>query len=86
MQLVNTPVERQDEYPSCPRCGGSCTWEDCDECGGEGFIEDDDPDYEPDLVNCPNCRSKGGWWRCGNSYEWCQANPLPGKEQTARAH
>ena len=67
MRMTSTS-EIEYKFPSCPRCGSSCDWEDCDECD-EGFIEDDDPNYvEPELLDCPNCQAKGGWWRCTSTF------------------
>lgn len=78
-----------DPSPECPRCGSDCEFQDCDACGGEGshdFAEDDPIQYGPsDVVPCDMCDGQGGWWRCVSSYEWCQANPLPGHEDAKRA-
>lgn len=77
--------DRDDAEPSCPRCGTGSTWEECEQCGGDGFFEvDDDPDYMPYFQDCGACAQQGGWWRCAATYEWCQNNPLPGQEQTRR--
>lgn len=81
----------------CARCGSSCYFEDCDACGGEGFVwgEDIASGYdfgwidEDETYPCQACRGKGGWWRCISSREWCQANPMPGREgveSTASSH
>jgi hypothetical protein len=84
---MNTQTEQHDEeYPSCPRCGGSADWQECSNCGGDGYDGHDcgedcccceDPE---DNIPCDICHGEGGWWACLNTYEWCQANPLPGKE------
>lgn len=78
-----------DECPSCPRCGSSADFEMCDQCGGDGWVESPDEDswafLEDELEECGYCLGKGGWWQCLSSYEWCQAHPLPGQEQTRRA-
>lgn len=53
---------------SCPRCGGSATWEECSSCGGDGYYdgyEDDPLWYEPgEIEMCEQCDGRGGWWLC----------------------
>ncbi len=69
----------------CARCGSSCTHVDCWRCGGEGFLDgttpegwdSDDPD---DMERCDICGGKGGWMRCLSSRAFCEANPMPGRE------
>lgn len=89
-----TTTELEDSEPSCPRCGSSASWEECSEFGCDDGVIDR---YEEDPLwygfaqdseryeTCHMCRGTGGWWRCLSSYDWCQANPLPGQEQTRRA-
>jgi hypothetical protein len=71
----------------CARCGGSTVWHDCWNCD-DGYIElyDEDPLwYDPDDIEaCDVCRGRGGWNCCGNEAEWCQAHPLPGREDVKR--
>lgn len=73
----------------CARCGGSTEFVDCWNCGGCGEFDE----HENDPINCgPGeffedcdvCRGKGGWERCLNTEEWCQAHPLPGREGVGR--
>lgn len=74
----------------CARCGSSCGWQDCESCVdgysshncGEDCCFCDDPDEY--NVPCDFCRTKGGWWVCLSDAEWCEANPLPGREATPR--
>lgn len=74
----------------CARCGGSVDYEDCWQCGGEGVDHHDCGEdccccaFPEDNVQCDNCMGEGGWRVCGNSSEWCEAHPLPGREQTDR--
>jgi hypothetical protein len=66
----------------CARCGSSCFFHECWSCGGEG---EEEVEYE-DFVDvcfrkCDWCRGTGGSWRCLSGREWCDANPLPGREE-----
>jgi hypothetical protein len=64
----------------CARCGSSCAFSDCDNCGGEGEIEDDDWQWEGEYHRCDWCRGAGGYWYCLSGREWCRNNPMPGRE------
>lgn len=75
----------------CARCGSSIEWEQCCACGGEGItgpgeLYEEDPlwydidDYEP----CHECDGHGSWGVCLSSPEWCNANPLPRREDVKR--
>ena len=69
----------------CARCGSSVIFNECDNCGGEGWIEDDDWQAdEGDGHTCDWCRGDGGHWACVSSEEWCEANPIKGREETER--
>lgn len=78
------PVERDDfDDCQCARCGSSVTFVECYECGGEGIVEeDDDEDFgnETHLRRCPLCWGKCGYWHCISTPEYCEANPLQGRE------
>lgn len=65
----------------CARCGSSMHHVSCGACAGEGLPEypGEDPEDE-----CEECRGLGGWWECLSSSEWCEGNPLPGREDVAR--
>jgi len=73
---------RQGEQ--CARCGSSADFEDCWECGGEGTVERDDwegfADDRAILLPCEVCRGNGGWWRCISGRDWCESNPITGRE------
>ncbi len=66
----------------CARCGSSCTFVDCGNCGGEGVIEADEDDWQgfDSDERCDWCRWNGGWWRCISSKDYCEKNPRPGRE------
>ena len=74
----------------CARCGSSACWEECEYCCGEGFVGHDCGDdccvcIDPeDNIPCPCCRGRGGWWTCVSGREYCDANPLPGREGVKR--
>jgi hypothetical protein len=69
----------------CARCGSSMSFEPCDYCGGEGWIEDDDWQAdEGDGQNCETCQGEGGHWACCSSVEWCEANPGGGRAALKR--
>ena len=70
----------------CARCGSSAEWVACANCGGEGVSHHDCgedccccPDPEPNVV-CDWCLGNGGGWHCVSSPEYCETNPLPGRE------
>ena len=70
----------------CARCGSSATYIACPECE-DGYEE---YDYGDDVVEdlqyrpCSVCNAKGGWHVCLSSAEFCQANPLQGRETVTR--
>lgn len=79
-----------DTECQCARCGSSVARVRCDACGGSGRTEpgelqQEDPlRYdEDDTEPCHDCSGAGGWWKCESSIEWCEANPLPGREDVA---
>jgi hypothetical protein len=73
----------------CARCGSSCDRVDCWNCE-DGFSDHECGEdvcccLEPELnVACDVCDGYGGWHACVCSSEWCQANPLPGREGIER--
>ncbi len=76
------PNDGRDWHCQCARCGSSCDWQDCEECE-DGFVEmdfGDDVVSEFDWVRCPHCKTHGGWWRCMSSTEYCEGNPIDGRE------
>lgn len=84
------PADGQDWDCQCARCGSSADYQQCDQCAGDGFDWHDcgedccmcaDPE---DNMPCDICRGRGGWYRCLSSKEYCEANPLPGRQHIAR--
>lgn len=73
----------------CARCGSSIESEHCDQCE-DGFCDHDCGEdccccAEPELnVPCEYCDGTGVWRRCISLPEWCEANPLPGRENVQR--
>jgi hypothetical protein len=79
----------QVEY-NCARCGSSLDFDECGNCD-DGFVGHDcgedccccaDP-Y--DNVACDICHGTGSLPHCLASREWCEANPLPGREKVKRS-
>lgn len=73
----------------CARCGSSVYSEHCDQCedGFDGHECGEDCcmcRYPEDNVPCQYCDGTGFWRRCMSSPEWCEANPLPGRENISR--
>jgi hypothetical protein len=69
----------------CARCGSSVMFNECDNCGGEGWIEDDDwQAYEGDGHNCYWCNGVGGHFACVSSVEYCEGHPKKGREDITR--
>lgn len=62
----------------CARCGSSLEYEDCGWCASCGWGPDD---FDP---SCPRCKGTGYAPYCVSSAEWCNSNPLPGREATER--
>jgi hypothetical protein len=77
------------EY-QCGRCGSSITFESCPNCAGDGVTSHDCGEdcccclYPEDNVTCDVCEGDGTIAICLSSPEWCNANPLPGRETTER--
>lgn len=66
-------------------------WETCPWCGGEGMTdpgelyEQDPLWYDPDDVEpCHQCGGEASFPICLSSKEWCEANPIKGRETTGR--
>ena len=73
----------------CARCGGMIDTDNCEHCedgfDGHDCGEDCCACYMPeDNVPCQYCDGSGLWRRCMNSSAFCQAHPLPGRENVAR--
>ena len=73
----------------CARCGSSAYWEDCTSCedgfDGHDCGEDCCCCLQPEEnVACEYCDGEGVFHRCMSDPEWCEANPLPGREGIKR--
>jgi hypothetical protein len=74
-----------DQYeggPYCKHCEQELEWVECNECGGEGYIdgerlvEEDSLWYSiDDTERCEQCEGKGGW-------HWCSNKECPGKMES----
>lgn len=87
--IAKAEDDATDGIDSCPRCGSSTTWVECEMCedGFDGHDCGEDccacANPEPNVV-CGFCKGEGGYYRCLSSPEWCEAHPLPGKEDVPR--
>lgn len=82
---VQHPDGEPDEDCQCARCGSTALFADCTNCGGDGEVIDD-RDWNlggllEEYRRCPDCRGDGGGWYCCSDREWCNANPMAGREQ-----
>lgn len=73
----------------CARCGSSCEYRRCDSCedGYDGHDCGEDTCcclHPEENVVCQICDGDGGWNVCLSSPEWCEANPLAGRESVQR--
>lgn len=74
-----------EEDCQCARCGSSVHFVDCWGCGGEGEVERDEWDFcGTYFASCSDCRGSGGWYTCLSDAEWCEANPIVGRESIER--
>lgn len=74
----------------CARCGSSVDFEVCYDCDGDGYNGHDCGEdccccaAPEDNVVCWTCNGTGRFHRCLSSPEWCQENPLQGRENVER--
>ena len=65
----------------CARCGSSLEFEICDACGGDGVVEEEDYEMcDTFYERCPMCDGKVGLACCLSSDEYCDDNPIEGRE------
>lgn len=74
----------QTKY-ACARCGSSVEWLDCPNCV-DGYSHHDCGEdccccvNPEDNVLCDWCRGTSGSWHCVSTPEYCETNPIPGRE------
>lgn len=55
----------QEEMRPCEGCKGltkkNKIWQECWECRGEGYVENDDWQWSAAYMKCSNCHGDGGW-------------------------
>lgn len=82
--IAHRPPDDGREWDvQCARCGSSVFSDACNGCDGDGFVYDDE-DNNADWVPCEDCDGSGSWALCGSDASWCEAHPLPGREQIER--
>jgi hypothetical protein len=88
--IADRPPQDGREWDcQCARCGSSTAWEDCANCE-DGYSHHDCGEDccccaspWPNVV-CDWCSGRGGWEHCISDSNWCQANPMPGREDVPR--
>lgn len=84
IEWYEVPGRPGSEDCQCARCGSSCGWQNCWNCGGTGEIEDTSDWTLGGLIEeydrCDHCEGYGGWHYCLSGRAWCEANPLPARE------
>src|ERR1700719_2468023 len=83
------PRDGKQHDCQCARCGSSCDYERCDQCedGYDGHDCGEDCCcclHPEENVVCQICRGYSGWGGAPSSKEWCEANPLEGRENVQR--
>ena len=66
----------------CARCGSSVDVEHCGNCE-DGYVsryEEDPLWYGDELYPCHKCDGQGVFRHCASGAAWCEANPMPGRE------
>jgi hypothetical protein len=84
------PNDGREWENQCARCGSSVMHVECEQCGCEG-VDGHDCGEDTCCCLCPEenvvcdiCGGVGGWFVCMSSEEFCEANPLPGRESIGR--
>lgn len=85
------PNDSREWECQCARCGSSMDFENCSDCCGGGETEPGElHEYDPlfyrmsDTRPCYGCGGTGGDWWCLSGADWCEANPLTGRENIPR--
>jgi hypothetical protein len=85
IEWFTIPGDRGEDC-QCARCGSSCAYLRCWNCDEDGYSAHDCGEdcccclYPENNVVCDGCNGTGGSWHCVSGPEWCEANPLPGRE------
>lgn len=80
------PDHYRDWECQCARCGSTLDFEPCTRCGGQGYLEngqDEDGQWEDDD-RCEECLGRATFPVCMSGDEYCQANPIKGRESIQR--
>ncbi len=78
------PNDGRDWECQCARCGSSMSFQECDNCDGNGEIEDDDWQADDEYYTCGWCGGDGGAWVCLSSPDWCDSHPNEGRADVKR--
>lgn len=79
--ISDLPPRDGDEWNcQCARCGSSCEWHECLDGCEDGYLYDDDDEE----TRCPTCDGWSGCNLCASSPEWCDAHPLPNRQNIPR--
>lgn len=80
---LSLPSGGTETEPACARCGSSVGWNPCGNCD-DGIVErptfDDYAERDPKIVSCDWCSGAGGSYHCLSSRDYCEANPIQGRE------
>jgi hypothetical protein len=84
-----TPVLRAQGSSPCGKAHHDPRLWQTEFCGGDGYFEHDCFDdscccLDPEDDTCHYCDGGGSIPICLSSPEWCEAHPLPGRENTPR--
>lgn len=58
--------------PICECCGEYAAWKECNDCWGEGYVDEDEYEYDDSTIHRPNgekyicltCGGAGGYYVC----------------------
>lgn len=88
---LNHPQDGREWDCQCARCGSTLTWESCGACGGDGctapgeLYEQDPLWYDMDDIQvCHECGGEAWFPNCISSPEYCEGNPIVGRESIPR--
>lgn len=69
----HSPQDGRQWSGYCERCGAPIKWVHCESCNYDGS-------------GCDHCDGSAGWWACSQPEKWCEANPLPDREDIKREY